>query len=443
MTVYLHSLGCDKNLVDSEIMLGLLYEAQYKSADDPSQADVIIVNTCGFIQEAVEEGINTVLDLSVHKTEGRCKALIVTGCMAQRYKDEITAEIPEVDAILGVNDFTGIVNVLSKNELMEPLDVLDDSLYEKRANTMPMHVAYIKISEGCDNRCTYCTIPSIRGAYRDRPFESIVTECKRLAKGGARELVLVAQDTAKYGIAMYGRQRLHELVKAIAAIEDLAWVRIMYAYPEHVYPELIDAIAGDEKICSYLDMPIQHSHDGVITRMGRKSTSEGLRTLISQLQEKGIALRTTLIAGFPGETEAEFAHLHSFVAEVGFNHLGVFAYSQEEGTPAAVMKPQIKEAVKKARQETLMALQADIAERNGQSLIGQTLKVMVDGSVGEDEEKSQIAYSGRSQRDAYDVDGAVFFSSPVEWMSGDIVEIEITGAKGYDLFGELVNIIEN
>jgi len=447
MTIYLHSLGCDKNLVDSEIMLGLLYEVGYQSASDPSLADIIVVNTCGFIQEAVEEGIEAILELSAHKTEGSCKALIVTGCMAQRYRDEIAAEIPEVNAILGVNDFPQIVEtaaeILTKagHEAYPPniqrsqqdLAVLDEKLFAKRANTMPMHVAYIKISEGCDNHCTYCTIPSIRGPYRDRPIESIVSECECLVEGGVRELVLVAQDTARYGTALYGKPRLHDLLKALAALKDLVWVRIMYAYPEHIYPELIDTIAEYDKVCNYLDMPIQHSHDGVITRMGRKSTNAGLRALIALLKEKGIAIRTTLIVGFPGETEEAFEHLRDFIEEVCFDHMGVFAYSQEDGTPAATMKPQIKAAIKKARQEGLMTLQAHIAEKNGQALVGQVLKVMVDGSVGEEDD--QIIYSGRSQRDAYDIDGAVFFSSPMEWMSGDCVQVKITKAKGYDMWG--------
>ena len=451
MTVYLHSLGCDKNLVDSEVMLGLLYEAGYKSAPDAAHADVIVVNTCGFIQEAVEEGIETILELSAHK-EGQCKALLVTGCMAQRYRKEITAEIPEVDVILGAKDFPGIVEKVNALMGVEcTLDtghdsedlvretapaVLDGDIYAKRARTMPMHVAYVKISDGCDNNCAYCTIPSIRGPYHDRAFESILSECECLVKGGAKELVLVAQDTARYGTKLYGRPRLHELLRAIDAIEELGWVRVMYAYPEHIYPELIDTIGKHDKICKYLDMPIQHSHDDVISRMGRKSTGAQLLELINRLREKGVAIRTTLIAGFPGETEEEYEHLRRFVADVCFDHLGVFAYSQEDGTPAAKMRPQIKALTKKLRRDELMALQAGIAENNSKVLIGRVLKIMVDGSVGEDGES--IAYSGRSQRDAYEVDGAVFFSSPVEWMSGDFVNVRITKASGYDLYGELV-----
>ncbi|MCL2398167.1 MAG: 30S ribosomal protein S12 methylthiotransferase RimO [Defluviitaleaceae bacterium] len=437
MTVYFHSLGCDKNLVDSEIMLGLLYEVGYKSVSDPRQADMIVVNTCGFIQEAVEEGIEAILELAIYKEEGQCKKLIVTGCMAQRYREEIIKEIPEVDEILGVNDFPKIVG--------KDIDILDDELYEKRAATMPLHVAYVKISEGCDNHCTYCTIPSIRGSYRSRKFESIIKECARLIKGGAKELILVAQDTALYGTDLYNQPRLHELVEAIAALDNFIWVRIMYAYPEHIYTELIDVIANIDNVCSYLDMPIQHSHDSVIARMGRKnSTSEGLKVLIAQLQEKSIVIRTTLIAGFPGETEEEFEHLYQFVEEMAFNHLGVFTYSQEEGTPAATMEPQIDAEIKKNRQDKLMTLQASIAEKNGQKLIGQVLKIMVDGNVGKSEdpemEESTIAYIGRSQREAYEIDGSVFFSSQAEWLSGDFVYVKITKAVGYDLYGELTEV---
>ena len=424
MKIYLHSLGCDKNLVDSEIMLGLLFEQGCKAVAGPEEADAIIVNTCGFIQEAVEEAIEVILEMAAYN-----KKLIVTGCMAERFRADLKNEIPEIDLILGVNDFPQIVQIMGKEADLQNVDVLSNELYQKRTNTMPMHVAYIKISEGCDNHCTYCTIPSIRGRYRERSQESILEECKRLVAGGARELVLVAQDTARY-------EQLPKLLKSIASIEDLGWVRLMYAYPEHITEELIETIASEEKICNYIDMPIQHSDDVIITKMARKSTNEGLRAIILKLQEKGIAIRTTLIAGFPGETEKEYDHLRNFIEEMAFDHLGVFAYSQEEGTPAAEMKPQVKAAVKKSRQNELMELQAKISDKKVKSYIGKTLKVMVDGSVGMEDEI--IAYSGRSERDAYDTDGAVFFSSPMEWMSGDFVKVKIIRAQGYDMYGELV-----
>lgn len=413
MTVYLHSLGCDKNLVDSEVMLGRLYESGHKSVAGPDTADLIVVNTCGFIQDAVEEGIETILKMAEHKKEGA--RLVVTGCMAKRYRDEILAEIPEVD------------------EIVDSVDITIEEA--KRVRTMPLHVAYVKISEGCDNHCTYCTIPMIKGPYRDRKFESIIKECKWLVESGAKELVLVAQDTARYGMALYGRQRLHELLQTISEIDGLGWVRVLYAYPEHIYPELVEAIAGSDKVCKYIDMPIQHSHPDVLDRMGRKSID--LLALVARLRERGITIRTTLIAGFPGETEEEYGHLREFVKQVKFDHLGVFAYSREDGTPAAQMKPQTKAAVKKARQKELMAIQSEIAGNNSKAMVGQVLKIMVDGKVEEN------VYSGRSQRDTYDVDGAVFFPSDYEWMSGDYVKVKVVKAHGYDLYGELVDIVED
>jgi len=415
MTIYLHSLGCDKNLVDSEIMLGKYLSEGYKAVADPADADIIVVNTCGFIQEAVEEAIETILEMAAYK-EKLCKKLIVMGCMAQRYKNEIQKEIPEVDEVLGV------------------IDSLDEKLFELRTNTMPMHVAYVKISEGCDNNCTYCTIPSIRGAYRERAPEAILKECERLVAGGAKEIVLVAQDTAKY-------QGLPRLLSEIAKIEGLGWLRLMYAYPEHISEELIQTIAIEEKICNYIDMPIQHSHDDVIQRMARKSTNEGLRALIVNLKKHDIAIRTTLIAGFPAESEEEYLHLRNFIKEMQFDQLGVFAYSQEDGTPAAEMGSQIADKLKETRRDELMAIQAKIADKKVRGYVGQTIKVMVDGSVGEEE--GQIAYSGRDQRNAYDVDGAVFFNSEHEYMSGEFVMVKITRAVGYDMYGEEVNKIEN
>ena len=453
LTVYLHSLGCDKNLVDSEVMLGLLFEAGYKSASAPESADIIIVNTCGFIQEAVEEGIEAILELAEYKKD----ALIVTGCMAQRYRKEIEAEIPEVDLIIGVNDYPNLLQLISQKTGIanEPKYTsasrelaFDEDIYAKRVNTMPMHVAYVKISDGCDNRCTYCTIPEIRGHYREREFETLLAECNRLVRNGAKEIVLVAQDTARYGAALYGRPRLHELLQEIAKIDGLGWVRVMYAYPEHIYPELIDVIAGTEKVCKYLDMPIQHSHGNVIARMGRKGDTEDLIKLIAQLKEKNISIRTTLIAGFPGESEEEYNHLCRFAEEICFDHLGVFAYSREDGTPAAAMDHQIDDSVKAARRDEIMALQAVLADTNSKRLVGKTFKVMVDGRISEendseDGESLKFTYLGRSEREAYDTDGAVFFTSDRDLISGDYVHIKITKAQGYDVFGEEESAIED
>ena len=440
MKIFLHSLGCDKNLVDSELMLGQLFAAGFTMATEPSTASVIIVNTCGFIQAAVEEAIETIFEMAQYKQIGDCQTLIVTGCMAQRHRDEILKEFPEVDAVLGVNNFSAIASIVLEPSQAEPsdTDIFDEELYEKRAITAPMHVAYIKIAEGCDNHCTYCTIPSIRGKYRSRKFESILAECQRLTKAGARELVLIAQDTARYGVDLYGKPRLHDLLAAIAALEELTWVRLMYSYPEHIYPELIDTIVEHEKICNYLDMPIQHSHNAVLKRMGRRETHEFLRELVTNLHAKGIVVRTTLIVGFPGETEEEFNHLKQFVQEMQFEHLGVFTYSQEEGTPAAKMEPQIPDIVKQQRQETLLNLQASLAEDRQKNFIGQTMTVMVD-EFSSDEVDNILVINGRSTRDAFDVDGLVSFPSAVEFVSGETVRVKITESLGaYHLYGELV-----
>ncbi|MCL2015942.1 MAG: 30S ribosomal protein S12 methylthiotransferase RimO [Defluviitaleaceae bacterium] len=455
-TFYLHSLGCDKNLIDSEIMLGLLKEDGYTITTEPSQADLIVVNTCGFIEEAVEEGINAILQMSTYKDEknGRCKTLIVTGCMAQRYNAEIKKTIPEVDKIIGTAQFPTIT-ASGKN-----FDVLDSELYAKRITTIPMHVAYVKISEGCDNNCTYCTIPSIKGRYRDREFSSIITECTRLIANGAKELVLVAQDTARYGTELYNRPRLHELLERITQIPEtkktseqseqskqseqseqsgLVWVRVMYAYPEHIYDDLISTIANTAKIAKYIDMPIQHSNNRIIQKMGRKSNTAALLQLTEKLRQNGIAIRTTLITGFPGETTAEFAEMCGFIKQVQFKHLGVFAYSQEKGTPAAKMPKQLAKSTKEERKNKLLTLQAEISQKNNEKLIGKILTIMVDGIISEDADK--IAYSGRSQYDAYDVDGAVFFDAPAQLMSGDIVQIKILKSTNYDLYGEFCGIM--
>jgi ribosomal protein S12 methylthiotransferase len=446
VNIYLQSLGCDKNLVDSEIMLGLLRGDGFTLVNDEAAADAILVNTCGFIQNAVEEGIEAILALAALKS-GRCKALVVTGCMAQRYGAQMRAEIPEIDALVGVNDFhdiaaivRGALNGKKETYVDTPVsrDILCERLYEERVLTAPTHVACVKIAEGCDNRCTYCAIPVIRGRYRSREKASVVAECKRLVALGARELVLVAQDTARYGIDLYGAPKLHDLLYEIADIPDLTWIRILYAYPEHMYPALVDAIAALPKVCKYLDMPIQHSHDAVLKRMGRRGNHAGLVALINDLRARvpDIILRTTLITGFPGETDEEFNHLLAFVRTMRFNQLGVFAYSKEDGTPAARMKPQVRAPVKKARRDAVMRAQAEIAEAWRRGLIGQVLTVMVDGTVTSD--GGETVYVGRGTHDAYETDGGVYFASRREWMSGDTVNIRITAANGYDMHGIIV-----
>ncbi len=462
-TIHFIQLGCDKNRVDGEVMLGLLAEAGYEATAEVSEADAIIVNTCGFIREAVQESIEHVLEAASQKAEGSCKALIVAGCMATRYKDEILKEIPEADAFVNVKDYGSIVNVLEEalrknggisavsqaegktaesNKLKTATDnsaeinqvsVLTEARWNelrlagRRVTSMP-HIAYVKIAEGCDNSCTYCTIPAIRGGYAERPLELIIDECKRLAADGARELVLVAQDTARYS-------RIAELLRALSQIDGLAWIRLMYAYPEHITDELIGALASGGKICPYIDMPIQHASDGVLKRMGRSGTKAGLVDVIARLRKRipGITLRTTLMVGFPGETEAEFNELADFVREARFDRLGVFAYSREDGTPAAKMKRQVKQAEAAARRDKLMRLQQEIHREKQQAYVGQTVTVMVD-SVNEG------SATGRTARDAIEADAVVAFSlkpdAPVT--SGELVSVRVTAADEYDLQGEML-----
>ncbi|MCL1999522.1 MAG: 30S ribosomal protein S12 methylthiotransferase RimO [Turicibacter sp.] len=430
MKIYLLSLGCDKNLADSEAMLGLLHNHNHEIATGPDVADIIIVNTCGFIQAAVEEGIAALLEMAKFKADGACRLLIATGCMAERYRNQMRTEIPELDAILGTNELHKIVELIEPTKIGE---ITEEEMYENRYSTMPMHVVYVKISDGCDNHCTYCTIPSIKGAYRDRDFDSILRECQKLAKNGAREIVVVAQDTTLYGTEKYGKKRLHELLREIAKIEEITWVRLLYAYPEHIYSELITEIAKNAKICSYIDMPIQHSHTGVIARMARKNTD--LRPLIATLKSYEIAIRTTLIVGFPGETEEEFAHLLDFVNEMKFWHMGVFMYSKEDGTVAADLSNQVRASEKKSRYSRLTALQTGIVQTNTKKLIGKTIQVMVDGSIIEGNGK----YTGRTEWDAYEIDGAVHFTAPYDLLSGDTVQVRITATNGCDIYGVLVN----
>jgi len=442
--VYLVTLGCDKNRVDSEVMLARLVSTRcFTPVTDPIRADVIIVNTCGFIREATQESIDTILEMAAYKSDpdASCRALIVTGCMSERYRDDAKAAIPEADAILGVKDTDAIVQVVFEllGEEM-PAPASDKSGGDagqlralSRAYAYAGHVAHVKISDGCNNACTYCTIPSIRGAYISRTMEDIVAECEVLLNTGARELVLVAQDTALYGIDLYGTPRLHELMRALAALPGNPWIRLMYAYPEHITPEIIQAIAELPNVCKYIDMPIQHSETSVLRRMGRKSTKEGLLSLISELRAKipGIALRTTLIVGFPGETVENFRALYNFVKEVGFDRLGVFPYSREEGTPAAMLAQQVKEEVKHTRRDRLMRLQQRIHQAKQQAKTGQSICVIVDESLESDE------YIGRTQHDAYEVDAVVRFTSAVPLNPGDIVQVSITDADEYDLQGVL------
>ncbi len=433
------SLGCDKNLADSEEMLGLLTAQGYQITDDETCADVIIINTCCFIGDAKEESIQTILEMAVYRKEGPCKVLAVTGCLAQRYQEEIAREIPEVDVILGttaVEDLLkGIEAALggSHYERYEDLDYLPQ-IRTKRVLTTGGHYAYLKIAEGCDKHCTYCIIPKLRGRYRSIPMERLVEQAVELAQQGVRELILVAQETTIYGQDLYGERSLHRLLERLSEISGLIWIRVMYCYPEELYPELIETMRKGSKICHYLDIPIQHASDPVLKRMGRKTSRAGLEQTIFSLRQKipDIVLRTTLITGFPGETQEDHETLMGFVREMGFDRLGVFTYSPEEDTPAADMQEQIPEEVKEARREELMGLQQQISMEKGQRRIGQTMLCVVEGEIPQ-----ESAYVARTYADAPDVDGYLFIKTGEMLMSGDLVKVVVTGAMEYDLIGEL------
>jgi len=434
-TLYLLTLGCDKNRVDSEVMLGkLVSTGVFSPVDDPAIADVIIVNTCGFIREATQESIDNILELAEYRTsmESPCRALIITGCMSERYSEETKMELPEADAVLGVKNIGDIVKVVAEILTVK----LESSLENPRAVSNQYvhnrHIAYIKISDGCDNACTYCTIPSIRGTYTSRPLEEILEECRLL--NHAKEFVLVAQDTALYGVDLYGKPRLHELLKQIADLPKHPWVRLMYAYPEHLTHETVIAIAETPNICKYIDLPIQHSETDILKRMGRKSTRENLLALINNLRKKipDIAIRTTLMVGFPGETSNNYKGLYNFVKEVKFDRLGVFLYSQEEGTPAALLPNQISQTVKQSRLEELMELQQSIHYEKQVAKIGKTIDVIIDEVQDDD-------FVGRTEHDAYEVDAIVNFTTTdgFQLKPGDIVKVTIHNSDEYDLQGVL------
>ena len=438
------SLGCDKNLIDSEIMLGLIDEKGYIITPNDSEADVIIINSCGFILDANQEAIDKVLEMADYKANGNCKALIVTGCMAQRYKDEIFESLPEVDAVVGTGDFENIGAVIDrllngekKVQLVTDINHLfNENNSYKRMVTTTGGFSYLKIAEGCDNRCTYCTIPSLRGKYRSRNIESLVKEAEILADKGVRELILIAQDTSLYGKDLYGEQKLHVLLQEISKIEDIKWIRILYCYPENVYDELIDEMASNPKVLHYLDMPVQHTNDRILKLMGRRSTGDKIKDTVNRLRAKmpDMCIRTTLITGFPTETQEEFESVIDFMKEVKFDRLGVFTYSPEEGTPACRMDGQIDEEIKAQRKESIMEAQMEISAELGQKFVGKTLEVIVEGKI-EDEDD---LYCGRSFRDCYEIDGFVFFKSSEELIAGDFYNIKITSAGDYDLIGERV-----
>ena len=440
MNILFVSLGCDKNLVDTEVMLGLLASRGHQMVDSEEIADVIVINTCCFIHDAKEESIQTILEMAEYKKAGSCKALIVTGCLAQRYKQEIIDEIEEVDAVLGTTSYDKIVEAIDEalagHTSVEMTDIDALPLVEsKRLVTTGGHFAYLKIAEGCDKHCTYCIIPKIRGNFRSVPIERLLKEAEDLVAQGVKEIILVAQETTLYGKDLYGEKSLHKLLRELCKISGLRWIRILYCYPEEITDELIQVIKEEDKICNCLDLPIQHASDGILKRMGRRTSKEQLVEIIGKLRKEipDIAIRTTLITGFPGETQEQHEELMEFVDEMEFDRLGVFTYSPEEDTPAAVMPDQIPEDVKEDRQAELMELQQEIAFDLAEEMIGREVLVMIEGKVADEN-----AYVGRTYKDAPNVDGLIFVESEEELMSGDFARVRITGALEYDLMGEII-----
>lgn len=439
MNIMFVSLGCDKNLVDTEMMLGLLQKKGYTFTDDERAADVIVVNTCCFIGDAKEESIQTLLEMAELKKEGRLKALIAAGCLAQRYQKEIREEIPEVDALVGTMAIGEIAEAVEEalagggGNHYRDLGAAPEA-YRDRVVTTGGHYACLKIAEGCGKHCTYCIIPKVRGEYRSIPMEELVEQARKLAEGGVRELILVAQETTLYGVDLYGKKCLPELLERLAGIQDIRWIRILYCYPEEITKELIETIAREPKVCHYLDIPIQHASDGVLKRMGRHTTQAQLRSIIEGLRERipDICLRTTLISGFPGETQEDFEELYRFVNEMEFDRLGVFTYSREEDTPAADMPDQVDEATKQSRREELMELQQAVAFDRAEEMTGRVLEVMVEGKAADED-----VYVTRTYRDAPGVDGYLFLNTTASLMTGDFVKALVTGSNEYDLTGEI------
>ncbi len=434
------SLGCAKNLSDTETMMGILAKEGHTITSNAAQADVIVVNTCGFIDKAKEESIDAILEMADYKTNGKCKKLIVTGCLAERYREEVLKEMPEVDAVCGTGDFPAINRIIEDAMAGErPVlyghqnEPVDDGLPRIRA-TAP-YTAYLKIADGCDNHCTYCIIPKLRGSFRSRSMDHIIAEAASMAKEGVKEVILVAQDTSCYGIDLYGKKSIAPLLDALSEIEGLEFIRLHYCYPENIDKELIAAIKNNAKVCNYLDLPIQHCNDRILKRMGRASTKQELLSIIETLRCEipDIALRTSLITGFPGETEEEFEELCDFVRTVRFDKLGVFAYSQEEGTPAALLPDQIAEDVKEQRCESILEIQESISQEINQSRIGNIYPVLTEGY-----DENEFLYYGRSYFDSIEVDGLVYFAASREVQAGEIVPVKILDAGNFDVTGEMI-----
>lgn len=439
MKILFISLGCDKNLADSEEMLGLLTAGGHEITDDETQADAIVINTCCFIKDAKEESVETILEMAEYKKTGSCHALIVTGCMAQRYQKEIIEEVPEVDAVLGTTSYGDIVKALEEAvagnhfEEFRDIDYLPDT-GSKRVLTTGGHFGYLKIAAFRDKHCTYCIIPKLRGKFRSVPMERLIAQAEDMAEQGVKELILVAQETTVYGKDLYGKKSLHILLKKLCEIRGIRWIRILYCYPEEIYDELIETIRDEKKICHYLDIPIQHASDRILKRMGRRTSKQELIDIVGKLRKEipDIVLRTTLITGFPGETEEDHEELKEFVDEMEFDRLGVFTYSPEENTPAAEMADQVPEEVKEERRDELMELQQEISYDRGQDRIGQELLVMIEGKVAD-----ESAYIGRTYGDAPKVDGYIFVQTGELLMTGDFAKVRVTGALEYDLIGVL------
>lgn len=434
------SLGCAKNLVDTEVMLGLLNEQGITITGDPQEADYLIINTCSFIDSAKEESISTILQAADYKKTGQCRGIIVAGCLGQRYRQELLDELPEVDAILGTGAWHRIGEALAAIQAGQRILLLGDTdtIYDEtmpRIHTTPIFSSYVKVAEGCSNRCSYCIIPLVRGNFRSRPIASVIAEVERLVQSGAKEINLIAQDTTSYGVDLYGQPRLTELLKELVRIPGLIWVRLLYCYPHYFSDELIELMANEPKICNYVDLPLQHAHNDILSAMNRRDTQETVAALLTKIRNRipDAAIRTSFIVGFPGETEEHFSALRRFMTEQRFDHVGVFTYSQEEDTAAAQMPEQIPEDVKQERYHTLMAIQAKISEERNNALEGTVLDVLIEG-LGENEQ-GVLAY-GRSYREAPDVDGRIFIENPGEIQAGDLVRARIIQGFAYDLLAE-------
>jgi ribosomal protein S12 methylthiotransferase len=420
-------------------MLNILSSNSYKLTQDTNKADVIIVNTCGFIESAKQESIDHIIELGQLKNNGKCKVLIASGCLAERYKEDLMIEMPELDAVIGTGDYKNIIEVIESamagSKVVKFGNQENVDIHElPRVISTTASSTYLKIAEGCDNRCTYCIIPKLRGKYRSRRFEDIIKEAAQLAGNGIKELNVIAQDTTRYGMDLYGKYRIAELLDALSKIEGIEWIRLLYSYPDEFDDDLIDVIAENDKVCKYLDIPIQHASNKILKRMGRRTTKEEIKDLVFKLRSKipNIALRTSLIVGFPGETESDFKELVDFVKELQFDRLGVFTYSREEDTPAFQMEEQVEQEVKLKRQERIMLLQSDISMDNNQKMVGKMIKVLIEGKEGK-------KYYGRSYKDAPEIDGNVFFSSKEKHNIGDFTYVKIVEASEYDLIGEEMN----